>query len=105
MRMALQTQRNGKVKISKANDLHGDRNTIRHAYITTLKKLGFEQEKGQLREGMTVASDTATKPTWRTNDVESRLGLPTGSFTNNHILLSSQARSLYERQNNDDSAV
>jgi hypothetical protein len=31
--------------------------TIRHAYISTLKKLGFEGEKGQLREWMTVARD------------------------------------------------
>ncbi len=52
--------------------------TIRYAYITTLKKLGFEQEKGQMREWMTVARD---RPTWGTN-VESRLGLPTGSYTN-----------------------
>jgi hypothetical protein len=29
--------------------------TIRHAYISTLKKVGFEEEKGQLREWMTVA--------------------------------------------------
>jgi hypothetical protein len=31
--------------------------TIRHAYITTLEKLSFEEEKGQLRERMTVARD------------------------------------------------
>jgi hypothetical protein len=32
--------------------------TVRHhAYIITLKKLGFEGEKGQLREWMTVARD------------------------------------------------
>jgi ribosomal protein L12E/L44/L45/RPP1/RPP2 len=31
--------------------------TIRHAYISTLKKLGFEEEKGQLREFMTVAEE------------------------------------------------
>jgi hypothetical protein len=35
--------------------------TIRHAYIATLNKLCFEQEKGQLREWMTVARD---RPTW-----------------------------------------
>jgi hypothetical protein len=29
---------------------------IRHAYIITLKKLGFEEEKEQLREWITVAS-------------------------------------------------
>jgi hypothetical protein len=52
--------------------------TIRHAYLTTLSNLGFEHEKGQLRECMTVARD---RPTWGTI-VESRLGLPTGSFTN-----------------------
>jgi hypothetical protein len=54
--------------------------TIRYAYIITLNKLGFEQEEGQLREWMTVARDTG-RPTWGTN-VESRLGLFTGSFTN-----------------------
>jgi hypothetical protein len=31
--------------------------TIRHAYISTFKKLGFEGEKGQLREWMIVARD------------------------------------------------
>jgi hypothetical protein len=31
--------------------------TIRHAYISTLKKFSFEGEKGQLREWMTVARD------------------------------------------------
>jgi hypothetical protein len=35
--------------------------TIRHACITTLEKLGFEEEKGQLREWMTVARD---RPAW-----------------------------------------
>jgi hypothetical protein len=52
--------------------------TIRHAYITTLKKLGFEEGKGKLREWMTEARD---RPTWGAT-VESRLDLPTGSFTN-----------------------
>jgi hypothetical protein len=52
--------------------------TIRHAYITTLKKLGFEEEKGQLREWMTVARDRST---WGQR-VESQLDLPPGSFTN-----------------------
>jgi hypothetical protein len=33
------------------------RQTLRHAYIITLKKLGFEEEKGQLREWMTVARE------------------------------------------------
>jgi hypothetical protein len=62
MLMALQTQRNGRVKISKVNAWRMVSNTTtkretavdhtipRHSYITTLKKLGFEQEKGQLRE-------------------------------------------------------
>jgi hypothetical protein len=46
---------------------------------TTLSNLGFEHERGQLREWMTVARD---RPTWGTI-VESRLGLPPpGSFTN-----------------------
>jgi hypothetical protein len=32
--------------------------TIRHdTYASTLKKLGFEEERGQLREWMTVARD------------------------------------------------
>jgi hypothetical protein len=31
--------------------------TIRHAFTSTPKKLGFEQDKGQLREWMTVARD------------------------------------------------
>jgi hypothetical protein len=30
---------------------------MRHAYISTLKKLGFEEEKGQMREWMTLASN------------------------------------------------
>ncbi len=52
--------------------------TIRHAYISTLKKLGFEEEKGQLREWMTVARDRAA---WGQR-VESYLDLSPGSFTN-----------------------
>jgi hypothetical protein len=59
MPMALQTQCNGRVKISGGECLaHGGdsrpvgrpQQTIRHAYIRTLKKLGFEEE-GQLRNG------------------------------------------------------
>jgi hypothetical protein len=54
MPMALQTQCNGRVKISEANawrmvydsrPVGRPQQTIRHAYIRTLKKLGFE-EKG-----------------------------------------------------------
>ena len=52
--------------------------TIRHAYITTLRKLGFEEEKGQLREWMTIARDRSA---WGER-VESHLDLPPGSFTN-----------------------
>jgi hypothetical protein len=52
--------------------------TIRHGYRTTLSNLGFEHKQGQIREWMTVARD---RPTWGTI-VESRLGLPPGSFTN-----------------------
>jgi hypothetical protein len=52
--------------------------TIRHAYITTLEKLGFAEEKGQLREWMTVARD---RPAWEQR-VKSQLDLPPGSFTN-----------------------
>jgi hypothetical protein len=66
--MALQTQQcNETVKISEANSWRmvynvttsreTSQQTIRHAYISTLKKLGFEGEKGQLREWMTVARD------------------------------------------------
>jgi hypothetical protein len=52
--------------------------TTRHAYISILKRLGFEEEKGQLREWMTVARDSAA---WALK-VESVLDLPPGSFTN-----------------------
>jgi hypothetical protein len=62
MPMALQMQRrNDKVKISKANgvqqhDHKGDRSrpytTCQHFHS---QKLGFEHEKGQLKECMTVA--------------------------------------------------
>ena len=52
--------------------------TIRHAYISTLKKLGFEGEKGELREWMTVARDRSA---WA-RKVEYKLLLPPGSFTN-----------------------
>jgi hypothetical protein len=63
--MALQTQCNEGVKISEAN-------AWRMVYIvttsretsadhTTLKKLGFEEEKGQRREWITVARD---RPAW-----------------------------------------
>jgi hypothetical protein len=52
--------------------------TIRHAYISTLEKLGFKEGKGQLREWMTVARD---KPAWAQR-VESHFELTTGSFTN-----------------------
>jgi hypothetical protein len=64
MPMALQTQRNEGVKISKANTLCKVSNattsretpaddTTRN--VSTLKELGFEGDKGQLREWMTVA--------------------------------------------------
>jgi hypothetical protein len=45
---------------------------------TYLKKLGFEEEKGQLREWITVARD---RPAWALK-VEYKLDLPPGSFTN-----------------------
>jgi hypothetical protein len=51
--------------------------TIRHAYISTLKKIGFEGEKGQLREWMTVPR---YRSAWGLNLSYSLL--PTGSFTN-----------------------
>jgi hypothetical protein len=44
------------------------------AYISTLKKLGFEGEKGQLREWMTVARDRSA---WG-RKVEYKLLLPPG---------------------------
>jgi hypothetical protein len=52
--------------------------TIRHAYISTLQNLGFEGDKGQLREWMTVARDRLA---WG-RKVEYKLLLPPGSFTN-----------------------
>jgi hypothetical protein len=54
--------------------------TIRQASISTLKKLGFEEKKGQLREWMTIARD---RPAWALK-VEYKLDLPPGSFTNLH---------------------
>jgi hypothetical protein len=61
MPMALQTQCDGRAKISEANAwrmvfhttssaVGRPQQTIRHAYITTHEKLGFEGERGQLRE-------------------------------------------------------
>jgi hypothetical protein len=52
--------------------------TIRHAYVSTLKRVGFEGDKGQLREWMTVARDRSSWPL----RVEWKLDLPPGSFTN-----------------------
>jgi hypothetical protein len=87
MSMALQTQRNGRVRISKVNawrmlsntttdrETAADR-TVRHAYIPP-KKLGFEEEKGKLRDWMTVARDGPIQGT----NVESCFGVPPGSFT------------------------
>jgi hypothetical protein len=46
--------------------------------ISTLKKLGFEGEKGQLREWMILARDRSA---WALK-VEYKLDLPPGSFTN-----------------------
>jgi hypothetical protein len=51
--------------------------TIRHAYVATLKKLEFEEE-GKLEEWMTVARDRSA---WGQR-VEYFLELPPGSFTN-----------------------
>jgi hypothetical protein len=70
MPMALQTPRNEGVKILKANG----RPTIRHLYISTLKKLGFEEDKGHLREWMTVARDLSA---WALK-VEYKQDLPPG---------------------------
>ncbi len=52
--------------------------TIRHAYVRTLKKLGFEQGEGLLTEWMPVARDRSA---WA-RKVEYKLLLPPGSFTN-----------------------
>jgi hypothetical protein len=58
--MALHTQPNGKVKISEANAWRMVSNTTTNREAAadhtpcTLDRLGFEQEKGQLREWMTV---------------------------------------------------
>jgi hypothetical protein len=87
MPMALQTQRNGKVKISEENPWSVVSNTtkgretetdLRHAYVATLEKLGFKGEKGKLKEWMTVARDRSA---WGQR-VEFSLDLPPGSFTN-----------------------
>jgi hypothetical protein len=61
MPMALQTQRNGKVKISKANAWRMVSNTATNRetaadhtprlHYHSLKKLGFEQEKGNQGNG------------------------------------------------------
>jgi hypothetical protein len=64
--------------VSNATTSRRPQQTIRHAYISTLKKHGFEEEKGQLREWMTVARD---RPAWALK-VEYKLDLPPGSFTN-----------------------
>jgi hypothetical protein len=55
--------------------------TIRHAYISTLKKLDFEEEKGQIREWMTVARD---RPAWALKVEYKSYSIPSppGSFTN-----------------------
>jgi hypothetical protein len=62
----------------KSQDLRGEclAHGVHHAYTTTLEKLGFEEEKGQLREWMTVARDRSA---WGQR-VESHLDLPPGSF-------------------------
>jgi hypothetical protein len=63
MPMALQTQRNECVKIFKANvrrmvsNATTSRETSADDTISTLKKLGFEEDKGHLREWMTDARD------------------------------------------------
>jgi hypothetical protein len=85
--MALQTQCNEGVKISEANArrMVSNATTTRETSVdhtarihSTLKKLGFEGGKGQLREWMTVARD---RPAWPLK-VEYKLDLPPGSFTN-----------------------
>jgi hypothetical protein len=58
----------------------GPQQTIRHTYIRTLKKLGFEQGEGLLAEWMPVARDRSA---WA-RKVEYKLLLPPGSFTNLH---------------------
>jgi hypothetical protein len=88
MPMALQTQCNERVKISEANAwrMVYDGKTSRETSadhttrLRTLKKLGFE-EKGQLREWMTVARDRSA---WG-RKVEYKLELPPGSFTSADI--------------------
>jgi hypothetical protein len=74
MPMALQTQLYEGVKISKANTrCMGVSNTMTSSsretpaddtthilYVTTLKKIGFERDEGQLKEWMTVVMDSST---------------------------------------------
>jgi hypothetical protein len=62
--------------------------TIRHAYLATLKRLGFEEEKGQLKEWMTVARDRSA---WGQR-VESYLELPPGGLHESPQTLNEQER-------------
>jgi hypothetical protein len=84
MPMALHTQRDYKgVKISEANawrmvsnattsrETSADHAT-RIQYTRALKKLGFEEEKGQLREWMTVARDRSAWDRKLKNSVQAR---------------------------------
>jgi hypothetical protein len=87
MPMALQAQRNEGVKISKANprcmvsntttstETSAD-DTTRHAFIRTLEKIGFEGDKWQFREWMTVGRDGSA---WALK-VEYKLDFSPGSF-------------------------
>jgi hypothetical protein len=75
----LQTQSNETVKISEATAWRMVYNVTTSREIsvnhTTLKKLGYEEEKGQLREWMTDKSAWGQK-------VEYKLLLPPGSIAN-----------------------
>jgi hypothetical protein len=52
MEMALQTQSDGRVKIFEATTIGRETaSEYRNAYIITLKKLGFEEEKGHKGNG------------------------------------------------------
>jgi hypothetical protein len=87
MPMALQTQCDEGVKISEASArrIVSNATTTRETSVDHTarihkhpKRHGFEEEKGQLREWMTVAID---RPAWALK-VKYKLDLPPGSFTN-----------------------
>jgi hypothetical protein len=66
---------------------------LRHAYISTLKKLGFEGEKGQLREWMTVARDRSA---WG-RKVEYKLCTPSPGLFHESPQTLNEARTIFDK--------